>query len=62
MRKIEYVEGVKINGINVNNIRFTDDIALVGDLGEKLQKLLNVVIEHSERMGLFINKKKSFTM
>ena len=62
MRKIEYVEGVKINGINVNNIRFTDDIALVGDLGEKLQKLLNVVIEHSERMGLFINKNKSFTM
>jgi len=62
MREIEDVEGVKIKGINVNNIRFVDGTALVADSEDKLQKLLDVVVEHSDRMGLYMNKNKSFCL
>ena len=36
MRKINHMEGVKLGGLNVNNIRGTDDTAIVADSEEQL--------------------------
>ena len=48
MRQIEEIEGLKIGGHNINNIRYADDTVLTADSEEKLQELLNKVMEESE--------------
>src|SRR5215469_8832186 len=58
IRKIKELEGIRLNGYNINNIRFADDTVLVADSEEKFQFLLNVLNEVSERKGLKINKSK----
>ena len=40
MRKINHMNGVKVDGFNVNNIRYADDTAIVADSEEQLQNLL----------------------
>ena len=62
MRNIRDMEGIKVGGVNLNNIRYADDTVLVADTPEKLQALLNVVKRESERMGLNINIKKTEVM
>src|SRR5215469_10080546 len=62
MREIKELEGIRMNGYNINNIRYADDTVLVADSEEKLQGLLNVVYEVSERKGLKINKSKKEVM
>ena len=56
MREIKELEEIKLNGYNINNIRYTDDTVLGADSEEKLQSLLNVMNKMSERKGLKINK------
>src|SRR5215469_5611230 len=58
MREIKEFEGIRLNGYNINNIRYADDTVLVADSEGKLQGLLNVLNEVSERKGLKINKSK----
>src|SRR5215469_7869328 len=62
MREIKELEGIRLNGYNINNIRFADDTVLVADSEEKLQGLLKVLNEVSERKGLKINKSKTEIM
>src|SRR5215469_16178869 len=62
MREIKELEGIRLNGYNINNIRYADDTVLVADSEEKLQGLLNVLNEVSERKGLKINKSKTEVM
>jgi hypothetical protein len=62
MRKIEGMEGIKVGGVNVNNLRYADDTTLIADSNSKLQKLLNAVVQESEKLGLKINEKKTFCM
>ena len=62
MRNISEYEGIKVGGVNLNNLRYADDTALMADSQQKLQDILDKVVEESERKGLEINKKKSFTM
>ena len=62
MREIKELEEIKLNGYNINNIRYTDDTVLVAYSDKKLQGLLNVLIEMSERKGLKINKSKTEVM
>ena len=62
MRYIIEMEGIRVGGVNVNNLRYADDTALLADKEKKLQDLLDVVVTESERKGLEINKKKSFVM
>jgi len=62
MRKIEGLDGRKVGGVNINNIRYADDTILIADDVEKLQRLLDEVVEESERFGLKINEKKTFCM
>ena len=54
MRNAELDEaqaGIKIVGRNINNLRYTDDIALMEESKEELESLLNV-IEESEKSWL----------
>src|SRR5215469_15075853 len=37
MRKIKELEGIKLNGYNINNIRYADDTVLFADSEEKLR-------------------------
>ena len=40
MQSIENWEGVNIGGVNINNLRFADDTAIIADSEEKLNGLL----------------------
>ena len=56
------MEGIKINGKNVNNIRYADDTALIADSESKLQDILDKVKYHSSKGGLDMNVKKTKVM
>ena len=58
MTTVQDLEGFHIGDMNINNLRYTDDTALIADSNEKLQKILDRVILESEKMGLAINCKK----
>ena len=47
--------GIKIAGRNINNLRYTDDIALVAESKEELKNLLMKVKEESEKDDLKLN-------
>ena len=51
--------GIKVNGVWVNNIRYADDTMLIADNVQDLQRLVNIVGEHSRAAGLNINTKKT---
>ena len=59
---LENYPGVKINGENINNIRYADETVLIADSEENLQRLLDITIEKSEEMGLTLNVKKTECM
>ena len=54
--------GIKITGRNINNLRYTDDTALVAESEEELKSLLMKVKEESEKVGLKINVQKTKIM
>ena len=47
LRNLENYPVVKINGENINNIRYADDTVLIADSEENLQRLLDITIEKS---------------
>ena len=47
----EAQDGIKIAGRNMNNLRYTDDIMLMGE-SKELKSLLMKVKEESEKVGL----------
>ena len=44
MRAIEDLEGIKIGGTNITNIRYADDTALIADSESKLQALVDCLV------------------
>ena len=54
--------GIKIAGRNINNLRYTDDITLMGESKEELKSLLMKVKEKSEKVGLKLNIQKTKIM
>ena len=54
--------GIKIAGRNINNLRYTDDITLMGESEEELKSLLMKVKEESEKIGLKLNIQKTKIM
>ena len=44
--------GLKINGRNINNLRYVDDTTLMAESKEELKSLLIRVNEESEKAGL----------
>ena len=62
MRKLIDLEGIKVGGENVNNIRYADDTTLITDSQEKLQNLIDALDRESQEKGLNINKRKTKVM
>ena len=62
MREIKYLNGMKINGVNINNIRYADDTVLIAESEKELQDLLDKVEIESEKLGLQLNVKKTYSM
>ena len=54
--------GIKIDGRNINNLRYADDITLVAESEEELKSLLMKVKEESEKVGLKLNIQKTKIM
>ena len=44
--------GIRIAGININNLRYADDTTLMAESEEELKSLLMKVKEESEKVGL----------
>ena len=53
---------IKISGRNINNLRYTDDTALMAESEEELKSLLMKVKEKSEEVGLKLNIQKTKIM
>ena len=49
--------GIKIDGRNINNLRYADDTTLTAE-SEELKSLLMIVKEKSEKVGLKLNIQK----
>ena len=50
--------GIKINGRNINNLRYEDDTTLAADGKEQLKSLLMKVKEESQKVFLKLNIQK----
>ena len=50
--------GIKIAGININNLRYADDTTVIAEKKEELKSLLRKVKEESEKSGLKLNIQK----
>ena len=51
--------GIKIDGRNINNLRYTVDMVLMAESEEELKILLVKVKEKSEKAGLKLNIQKT---
>ena len=54
--------GIKIAGRNINNLRYTDNTALMAESEEGLKSLLMKVKGESEKVGLRLNIQKTKIM
>ena len=54
--------GMKIDGRNINNLRYADDTTLMVESEEELKSLLIKVKEESEKVGLKLNIQKTKIM
>ena len=52
LRNIKHHEGVRVEGNNINNLRYADDTVLIAYSEEKLQNTLTTVTVESENKGL----------
>ena len=62
MRELDDMDGFRIGGTVVNNLRYADDTVIIAESEEQLQRMINVVVTKSEEKGLYLNSAKSFTM
>ena len=58
----EVQAGIKIDGRNINNLRYADDTILMAESEEELNSLLVKVKEESEKGGLKLNIQKTKIM
>ena len=54
--------GIKIDGKNINNLRYADDTTLLAESEEELKSPLMKVKEESEKVGLKLNIQKTKIM
>ena len=54
--------GIKISGINVNDLRYADDTTLMAESKEELKSFFMKVREESEKVGLKLNIQKTKIM
>ena len=51
--------GVSIHGKKLNNLRFADDVALIGESVQQIEMSLNELASESRKVGLKINMEKT---
>ena len=56
---VEAQGGMKIDGRNINNLRYADDTTLTAESKEELKSLLMTVKEDREKVGLKLNIQKT---
>uniref|UniRef100_A0A3P8SDM0 Reverse transcriptase domain-containing protein n=1 Tax=Amphiprion percula TaxID=161767 RepID=A0A3P8SDM0_AMPPE len=61
-RKIRGLPGGSTRGSNINNIRCADDTVLMANSEENLQTIVSIVNTESQKLGLYLNKKKTEVM
>ena len=54
--------GIKIDGRNINNLRYADDTTLMAESEEELKSLLMKAKEESDKAGLKLNIQKTKNM
>ena len=54
-RPDEAQAGIKIEGKNINNLRYAEDTTVMAESEEELKSLLKKVKEESEKAGLKLN-------
>lgn len=54
-----YEEGIRVDGIYINNIRFAEDAVILVDSDLTLQILLDEINNASEKFGMELNVKKT---
>ena len=54
--------GIKVGGININNIRYADDTALIATSQVNLHRLVDRVVVENTAYGMEVNVKKSECM
>ena len=59
---VEAQGGIKIAKRNINNLRYAEDTALMGESEEELKSLLMKVKEQSEKVGLKLSIQKTKIM
>ena len=62
MQELNWLEGIKIGGKNVNNTRYADYMVFIAHSEEKLQELVSTLDEECRRMGLTKNTVKTEAM
>ena len=58
----EALAGIKVANININNLRYADDITLMAESKEELKSLLMKVKKESDKVGLKLNIQKTKIM
>ena len=61
-REVEHMKGVNIGGVNINNLRYADDIVLLAEGPMFLQALLTALNEKSKPYGMGMNIIKTISM
>lgn len=51
--------GIKVNGVNISNIRYTDDTTLLANFLQELQETVENINHVGKQYGLEINVKKT---
>ena len=62
IRELDDMDGFRIGGTVVNNLRYADDTVIIAELEEQLKRLINVLLTKSEEKGLYLNSAKSLAM
>ena len=58
-KKADISEGVNVDGENLSNLRFADDVALLNETSKQLEKHMNYINSECMKVGLKIHKGKT---
>ena len=59
LRGVNDFEGIKVNGVNINNVRYADGTVLISTSPRELQKMINELEKIGEQYGMSINVIKT---
>ncbi|GFS03872.1 hypothetical protein ElyMa_001160500 [Elysia marginata] len=62
LRNIYGLRGIRIGGVNINNLRYADDTVLLAESESELQAILDVVTDANMEMGPDLNAKQTECM